>query len=117
MGMVKEFREFAIRGNVVDMAVGVILATFLLVVDLLEFTLQVHCKVGIIILPVAADRLAKIKSPRGQAFRRCSRRVRSSGTRSSACRGFVELAANSPHHIDVSRRDRPGATIEKRSFG
>lgn len=45
MSIIKEFREFAMRGNVVDLAVGVIIGAvfgkivFLLVVDIIMFFL------------------------------------------------------------------------------
>lgn len=43
MGMVKEFREFAVRGNVVDMAVGIIIGA--------AFTSVVKSMVADIIMP------------------------------------------------------------------
>jgi len=47
-GMLKEFRDFAIRGNVVDLAVGVIIGT--------AFGKIVSSLVGDIVMPVVGAR-------------------------------------------------------------
>ena len=52
MGMLKEFREFAVKGNVVDLAVGVIIgAAFAKIVDSL---------VGDIVMPIIGAIVGKI---------------------------------------------------------
>lgn len=74
MGLLKEFREFAVKGNVIDLAVGVIIGAAFgkIVSSLVEDVIMPPISLAIgrvnfsnlyVVLPGQADTLAKVKGP------------------------------------------------------
>jgi large conductance mechanosensitive channel len=69
MGMIKEFKEFAVKGNMLDMAVGIVLgAAFGTVVKSLVDDLLMPVVSGIFGAPDFSNLFTVIKNPTGQVF-------------------------------------------------
>jgi len=69
MGMIKEFKEFAIKGNMLDMAVGIILgAAFGTVVKSLVDDLLMPVVSGVFGTPDFSNFFTVIKNPTGEVY-------------------------------------------------
>jgi large conductance mechanosensitive channel len=69
MGMLKEFKEFAIKGNMLDMAVGIVLgAAFGTVVKSLVSDLLMPVVSGLFSTPDFSNFFTVIKNPTGEVF-------------------------------------------------
>ena len=119
MGMLKEFREFAVKGNVVDLAVGVIIgAAFGKIVDSLVNDLIMPV-IGTVVGKLDFSNLFVVLGPVPAGTAQTLDALKKAGVPVFAYGNFITVAVNFAdpglHHLPDGQADQPAAARGTRS--